>query len=427
MWGLFLSLFLLSVTATVKENAEYYASWCGSGLEYLDDNKCAKVFPTTSTRNLKCAASMSSSSGSLPPGFAPDAPFTQIRPESLDGVVTNGADACVILTRRVARGISRNQAYLDSPPLLQLFNKYFCTPQGQAYETWSSSKIFAMANAGSTLRGREPADACPAGVMGMDAVTTGKASPTSPLGDLATIVCSYDHTAGYTSNGLSSYFHDLGWRTTIHDLVQSDWLAGTGTTITLGGNYGEPSPSDLGFRLTASGSTTMCNAVAKPVSSQPTYENSLTSLAAAELTRRLVLHADVAPSLRWPFLEDEDVANIVQGANVSALFPSQVFGGMSADTSIFLQSWLNMSQVETSSEGRWRIYSKLGAGFSSSRQVGEIVNNVYACLPGYLGGLEATIHVRGSVPKDTGLVAVESIVHEAMGMIVTAISDGRIA
>jgi len=261
----------------------------------------------------------------------------------------------------------------------------------------------------------------------MDAATTGKASPTSPLGDLATIVCSYDHTAGYTSNGLSSYFHDLGWRTTIHDLVQSDWLAGPGTTITLGGNYGEPTPSDLGFRLTASGSTTMCNAVAKPVSSQPTYENSLTSLAAAELTRRLVLHADVAPSLRWPFLEDEDVANIVQGANVSALFPSQVFGGMSADTSIFLQSWLNMSQVETSSEGRWRIYSKLGAGFSSSRQVGEIVNNVYACLPGYLGGLEATIHVRGSVPKDTGLVAVESIVHEAMGMIVAAISDGRIA
>jgi hypothetical protein len=170
----------------------------------------------------------------------------------------------------------------------------------------------------------------------------------------------------------------------------------------------------------------MCDVVAKPVSSQPTYNNSLTGLSAAELTRRLVLHADIDPALRWPFLEEEDVASLVQGADGSSLFPSQVFGGMSADTSIFLQSWLNMSQVEAASEGRWRIYSKLGDGYSSSRQVGEIVYNVYACLPGYLGGLEATIHVRGSVSKDTGLVAAESIVHDAVGMIVEAISDGRI-
>ena len=155
------------------DNAEYYASWCGNGLEYLDDSKCAKVFPSAPTRNIKCATS----SDSEPPlGFAPDLPFSQIRPESLEGVVTNGADACVILTRRGLGG-------------QQLFNKYFCTPQGQAYETWSSSKIFAMANAGGTLRGREPADSCAAGVMGLDSATTGKASPTLPLGDLATIVC----------------------------------------------------------------------------------------------------------------------------------------------------------------------------------------------------------------------------------------------
>ena len=390
------------------DNAEYYASWCGNGLEYLDDSKCAKVFPSTPTRHIKCA----SSSDSEPPiGFAPDLPFSQIRPESLESVVTNGADACVILTRRGKGG--------------QLLNKYFCTPQGQAYETWSSSKIFAMANAGGTLRGREPADSCAAGVMGFDSATTGKASPTLPLGDLATIVCSYDHTAGYTSNSLSSYFHDLGWRTTIHDLVQSDWLGGA-ASVTLGGNYGEQTPSDLSYRLTSGTGTAMCDVVAKPVSSQPTYNNSLTGLAAAELTRRLVLHADIDPALRWPFLEEEDVASLVQGADGSSLFPSQVFGGMSADTSIFLQSWLNMSQVEAASEGRWRIYSKLGDGYSSSRQVGEIVYNVYACLPGYLGGLEATIHVRSSVPKDTGLVAAESIVHDAVGMIVEAISDGRI-
>ena len=38
-----------------------------------------------------------------------------------------------------------------------------------------------------------------------------------------------------------SYFHDLGWRTTLHDLVQSAWLA-RNNSVSLGGNYGEPTP-----------------------------------------------------------------------------------------------------------------------------------------------------------------------------------------
>lgn len=65
----------------------------------------------------------------------------------------------------------------------------------------------------------------------------------------------------------------------------------------------------------------------------------------------------------------------------SSLFPSVQWGGMTADTSIFLQSALNISDVQLQSNGNWRIFSKLGAGFSSSRLVGEITNNAYACLP----------------------------------------------
>ena len=55
------------------------------------------------------------------------------------------------------------------------------------------------------------------------------------LGDLSTIIASYDHTMGYTSNSLSSYFHDLGWRTRINDLVTGSWL--NQPTNSLGGNY----------------------------------------------------------------------------------------------------------------------------------------------------------------------------------------------
>ena len=63
------------------------------------------------------------------------------------------------------------------------------------------------------LRTRETSPTCsspsPSLGFGLPSVSTkGKHGPT-PLGDLATIVCSYDHTMGYSSNSLSSYFHDI--------------------------------------------------------------------------------------------------------------------------------------------------------------------------------------------------------------------------
>jgi hypothetical protein len=69
------------------------------------------------------------------------------------------------------------------------------------------------------------------------------------------------------------------------------------------------------------------------------------------------------------------------GSDHSALFPEVQWGGMTACTSIFVQSALNMTETEIASSGRWRIFSKLGAGYSSSRGRGEVMNNAYACLP----------------------------------------------
>ena len=407
---------LITVTAsdvldTTKRNSFYFEHWCGGDLEYLDDSKCVKKFPTNNARDFHCPIS-TQTTADLPAGYQPDQPFSRIDVHPLS-VVTNGADACVILTRRV-----------DGVP----YNKYYCTPQSSAYETWSSSKIFAMANAAGTLRGRETTTCVPAGMLGIDSHTNGKASDTLLLGDLATIICSYDRTAGYTSNSLSSYFHDLGWREKIHDLVQSNWLGDL--SVSLGGNYGEATPGDLGFRLTSnSNGDVSCDAIDKPLNSTPKYENSLTALAAAEMTRRLVLHDAVDPSLRFPYLTSADARTILQGADYTAyanatLFPLQM-GGMSADTSIFLQSHLDMNSVEEASQGNWRIYSKLGCGYSSDRKVGEIVTNVYACLPGTFG-VELTVHVRGSVPGDSGITQVEAVVHDAIGAIVKGLKDGSI-
>ncbi len=48
------------------------------------------------------------------------------------------------------------------------------------------------------------------------------------------------------------------------------------------------------------------------------------------------------------------------GKEHSVLFPDVEWGGMTADTSIFVQSALDISQIQQQSQGQWRIFSKLG-------------------------------------------------------------------
>ena len=115
---------------------------------------------------------------------------------------------------------------------------------------------------------------------------------------------------------------------------------------------------------------------------------------------------------------------------------------MTADTAIFLQMALEnvnlLSSGEVSNSNHdsenvdWRIFSKLGAGYSTSRGRGEIVTSAYACIPptstgGVDGnghnGLQISITCRGSVPHDVTLIkaqkAVKSSVDEAIAFIST--------
>ena len=115
------------------------------------------------------------------------------------------------------------------------YNKYFCNSsnaKNTVYETWSSTKVFAAANAGSTLRKGSPT--CSPRNFGLDTKVWGKNGYTQ-LADLVTAVVSYDETAGYSSNGLSgtvvgrgrcsgfeilAYYHDIGGRDAINSLVK---------------------------------------------------------------------------------------------------------------------------------------------------------------------------------------------------------------
>lgn len=408
-------------------NEYYYNNWCGGSLQYLDDSQCVKLFPSNTDRDTTCSTHILDGDNHddsakieilLKQGYNYDTQKLSdinVDVKTLSSIVTTDANVCVILTKKIKN-------YNDNGNDTHLINKYYCAgnySRDDSFESWSSSKIFAIANGAGRLRSNE--STCVKDVYGLTSNTTGFNGIT-PLGDLATIICSYDSTKGYSSNALASYFHDLGWRQRLHDLINSDWI-GTSTEQTLGGNYGEATPSDLSYQLNHFGTT--CTADKDP--SITIYSNTISSLTAAELTRRIALHSIIKPSLRFPGLLDVDAESILNGDAKSSFFPNQINGGMSSDTAIFVQSSLDMKKVETDSLGKWRIFSKLGDGWSSTREKGEIVNNAYVCLPQIDSqGIEFTINVRGSVSNDYDTSLAEKIVFQTMKETVAAITNGII-
>ena len=102
---------------------------------------------------------------------------------------------------------------------------------------------------------------------------------------------------------------------------------------------------------------------------------------------------------------------------------------MSADTAIFVQAALgDLPARAARSGGQWRIFSKLGAGFSDSRGgVGEVLTVAYACVP-VLGaqnaGLEFVLAARASVKGDVLLEDAQLRVKAAVDAAVAWVQQG---
>ena len=310
----------------------------------------------------------------------------------------------------------------------------------EAAETWSSSKIFCESASAQRLRGENCTHR-----SGLDSFTDGKHGPT-PLGDLSTVIASYDETAGYTSNSLAAYFGvTLAGKKRLGTLVDS-WL-NAGQEETLGGHYGEDPPSDLAntsMKFSPDRTPNWCTV--EEEKAEPYVENHLSPLTAAEWLRRLVLHRETSHQL--PGVEWDDVKNILYGATNSTLFgPTLLAGGMTVSTDLFVQSGVpNMTEMQHQSGGAWRLFSKLGAGYSSSRHKGEILTNAYACLPvlqkrsddthGDMHdasrhavaerGVEFVLSARASVAGDTGLVEAQRVLQEGVSCVTRAAYEGKL-
>ena len=365
--------------------------------QFLDDACNAKVLPTYVDRNLACPIDDASPTVKLKDGalvtYQASSETPQFDTTSLGALVPAELMASVILIRRV-KGVP--------------YYRYLSTGDHDvAYQPWSTTKVVAAANAAATMR------AASASKVGLTA-SVGK----TLLGDLVTSLCNYDYSP-YSSNSLGRYFHNIGTRQRANDLIHSLWLKRPASE-TFGGNYGEVEPAALGYSF-VDGPAQLT--VTKDTSSG--FGNNLSSYTMADIVRRFALHRE-EPSYRMPGLQWLDLRVLFYGAEASVKYGE--WGGMSADSAIYLQTGHDMNYIEQRSHGRWRIFSKLGLGTS-----GQFLDAGYACMPvlddnqAPVQGFGREFVITAHLPSGgASWAARDRMLAKAYRAIITRIVDGRL-
>ena len=317
-------------------------------LKHLDDTQCKKALPSNRDRDFTCPVQSSEAFVNQSPRYMPidpKSPHTmEIDPTALASLLPPDAAVSLILVRRV-NGVPHYR-YLGNGR------------HNQIVETWSSSKFLGIINASETLRYYSD------GQLGLDSIVDGV-----PVGDLATVVHNYDEET-YTSNGLMYWFHDVGGRFFANELIHQRWLHRPDYEI-FGANYGAK-PEDLGFQFIKD------DLVVDIKQDQGwTKKNVLSTMTLAEALKRLVMFRE-NPETRLQYSTWEDMKVLFYGAQNSIWYDQSTPQGMESDTAVYMQNAVDINALDVNTKGQWRIFSKLGLGFSRG---GEIVHTDYACLP----------------------------------------------
>jgi hypothetical protein len=382
------------------------AAKTGDHYEFLDDVCRRKKIPVDKTRFLGCPTNATSENAVLAGTntvvtYAPAAQRPTVDGNALRGMVSDDILVSLIMLRRVEG---------------KVFARYLSNgTQDRTFYPWSSTKFMAASVAATTLR------AASGGKAGLDSTVVFNGQ-SIPLGDVVTAIANYDESKGLSSNLSAKYFWNVGGRKKANDLLHG-WL-GRPAAESIGANYGA---GDQGLPYSFKA---LDNSVFSVNPDRSSFETNMSTLGMAEFMKRLATHMDVAET-RMPGLQRADVERLFYGAGAPVLFPGQP-GGLSADTAVYVQSGLNMAQVQADSRGKWRTFGKLGFGDSSNGTT-NFVHNSYTCLPVLDAagnpvvdaGAEFVLSVRLAAPVGTSR-ATDRKLAAAVQAIVSRIADGRL-
>lgn len=290
------------------------------------------------------------------------------------------------------------------------------TSHDQLYEPWSTSKIQAFTAAVSALRQHG---------IGADASVGGVA-----LGNLITSINSYapSGSADGDSNAIATYLLNITGRDYATALFHSAWLKLANPDIRFRGAYGPTAFTPPTDEFVSNNSSSRYTPdLYRAATDDPGYlpyrcdacgtngNKAMTALAQAEWLKRLASHSR-EPATRHPHLQTLDVETLFYGGHMSA---GKSPGGMLAGISTFVPDALAQTLDGTSTantkraldrltDGRWRVYQKVGWGPSETRGTSELVVLAHVCLPGVGdGGREFTLAARASVdganPDESGV------------------------
>lgn len=389
-------------------------------------------YPSSFSRTATCPTvfrDAPASGGWIPPTPNVSVTLAHVDATTLAAVAPRAAalldEVTVILVRRVA--VSGPGDPSTAPVRL----RYLTNAPGRhlvAAETWSASKVFAAMSAAGALR-LGAVGSAPPGCAAPGLQSTANASgEVVPFGDLVTVITTYDVSVNgtLTSNGLAGWFNSVGGRSHARDLVQKTLQR---PEESLGANYGAPMPDGLSYTFSDGGDGQKCSVTPDQ---RTGYSNTLSTFVSAELLRRVVL-AREDPSSAIPGTEWADSEDALYGAAQSRLFPGTKWGGMSAALPASVTTALNLTAIDRTASGRWRVFTKEGAGFSTSRNRGEVTLNTYLCLPHIDqvtgqpiagAGAEAIVSARVSILNDTHVAAAGERMVEGAGDLVKAIAAG---
>ena len=288
--------------------------------------------------------------------------------------------------------------------------------QTTLYEPWSSSKIFAFTGAIAALKQKTDSLVSAQGKIGH-----------TNISDLITSVNSYaaHGDANGDSNAIATFFTNVATREYLSALFYDEWLNLSTPNVFFRGSYGASS-----FKPQSTVWSDLDNTVSIPLafnndaSQDAAYRSyrcetcgltgnkPMTSLAQAEWLKRLAMH-QTEPETRHPNLDIDDINTLFYGTGNSAV-PVQL-GGMSVGISTMLQDALAkqlLSLNETDSkinvddptarraayksvldrhtEGKWRVFNKIGWGPSETRGQTENVVLAFVCLPKTVSGPESS-------------------------------------